>query len=401
MEKQSHKRKNINKILKAFIIMLLIFYHLYLVAVYSRIPFIEKWRTIYIETAMSTMTHHWLATYFIPPKVINEVMENVAKEELDNLVDDVTIEKPWHTKIWTGHPTGLTDEQIAERDFLENYKEIDLNTLPIDIQYKDLVLTDEDCNGIETIHGDKVSILDTINGITVVNISGEGYVGKIAIIKDPSRVYLASSSKSYSGQKVVEIAIENNAIMALNASGFIDPNGTGNGGQPVGLVISQGDMKVPPITYGYWFNIGFDRDNNLRAGTKVDTSELRDAVQFKPALIIDGEKKVNGSSGWGIQPRSAIAQTDKKEVIFLAIDGRKPGYSIGTTVGECADILLKYGAVQAINLDGGASTALTYQDKTINVPCAGNRTGNGRSVPNAWVVAKSQRALELEKEEKE
>ena len=101
----------------------------------------------------------------------------------------------------------------------------------------------------------------------------------------------------------------------------------------------------------------------------------------------------------GIQPRTVLAQTSNKEVIFLAIDGRKPGYSIGTTVGECAEILLRYGAVQAVNLDGGASTALTYYDKTINVPCAGNRTGNGRSVPNAWVVSKSARALELERQE--
>lgn len=390
------KMKRQSKIIKLFVITLLVIYHSYIIAVYSTFPFIEKWRTIYIETAMSTMTHHWLATAFIPPKVINEVMENNAKADLDNLVDDVTIEKPWHTGIWIGHPTGLTEEQIAERSFKENYTEINFDTLPSDIQYKDLILLEADCSGVETIHGDQVYLIDTVNGIVVANVEGSGYVGKIAIIKDPKQVYLAKSSKSFAGQKVVEIAIEQNAAMAINASGFVDPNGQGNGGTPVGLVISQGDLLVPSYTGGYWFNIGFDYDDNLRVGTKVDTSELRDAVQFKPALIIDGEKKVNGSAGWGIQPRTALAQTADKQVIFLAIDGRKPGYSIGTTVGECADILLKYGATQAINLDGGASTALTYYDKTINVPCAGNRTGNGRSVPNAWVVKKSTRALELE-----
>ena len=39
---------------------------LYCVLVFSHIPFIEKWRTIYIETAMGTMNHQWLATLFLP-----------------------------------------------------------------------------------------------------------------------------------------------------------------------------------------------------------------------------------------------------------------------------------------------------------------------------------------------
>lgn len=400
MNRQNRQKKVAkHRILRYIAIFILIVYHGYILAVYSPMPFIAKWRTIYIETAMSTMTHHWLATYFIPPKVINTVMEDNAKADLENLVDDVTIELPWHTDIWVGHPTGLTDEQIAERSFFETYKEIDFETLPNNLTYKDMVLTEAECEGIKTVAGDDVYLIDTVNGITVANVHGSGYVGKIAIIKNPKQVYLAKSSKSYAGQKVLEIAQEQNAAMAINASGFVDPNGQGNGGTPVGLVISQGELLVPSYQGGYWFNIGFDFDDNLRVGTKVNTDELRDAVQFKPAIIIDGEVKVSGSAGWGIQPRTVLAQTSNKEVIFLAIDGRKPGYSIGTTVGECAEILLRYGAVQAVNLDGGASTALTYYDKTINVPCAGNRTGNGRSVPNAWVVSKSVRALELERQE--
>ena len=185
--------------------------------------------------------------------------------------------------------------------------------------------------------------------------------------------------------------------MALNASGFVDPNGHGNGGETVGLSISNWERKSGAINDGYWFQVGFDEDNYLRLGTKLDTSLLRDAIEFKPALIIDGEKKVEGSSGWGIQPRSALGQTEDKEVLLLAIDGRKVGYSVGATVGDCADILLRYGATQAINLDGGSSTAFVYNGKTINRPSSSGNTPDGRYVPNAWIVERVE-SLEDEHE---
>ena len=47
---------------------------LYLLFAFSGIPFIAKWRTLYIETAMGTMTHQWLATAFLPDSAIEEAM---------------------------------------------------------------------------------------------------------------------------------------------------------------------------------------------------------------------------------------------------------------------------------------------------------------------------------------
>ena len=50
----------------------------YFVCVYSDIPFIAKWREIYIQTAMDTMRHQWLAKAFIPQGVIEEAMASRA-----------------------------------------------------------------------------------------------------------------------------------------------------------------------------------------------------------------------------------------------------------------------------------------------------------------------------------
>ena len=51
---------------RRILVTVLVLASLYCIAVFSNIPFIKKWRDIYIETAMGTMTHQWLATMFIP-----------------------------------------------------------------------------------------------------------------------------------------------------------------------------------------------------------------------------------------------------------------------------------------------------------------------------------------------
>ena len=64
---------------------------LYLIAVFSPNAFITKWRTIYIETAMSTKSHQWLATAFIPRSIIDEVV--TARYRLDEEQKDMVSDK--------------------------------------------------------------------------------------------------------------------------------------------------------------------------------------------------------------------------------------------------------------------------------------------------------------------
>ena len=70
------KKQKIKKPLKTLAIWLLVILcleALYFFCVYTNNSFVKKWRTIYINTAMDTMRHQWLATYFIPKDVIDEV----------------------------------------------------------------------------------------------------------------------------------------------------------------------------------------------------------------------------------------------------------------------------------------------------------------------------------------
>lgn len=73
-------------------------------------------------------------------------------------------------------------------------------------------------------------------------------------------------------------------------------------------------------------------------------------------------------------------------MLLLIIDGRQVGYSVGCTVAECKDILLRYDVYQAMNLDGGSSAVMWYNGKYITK--SSSASGRGRYMPNALVVRK-------------
>jgi hypothetical protein len=80
-------------------------------------------------------------------------------------------------------------------------------------------------------------------------------------------------------------------------------------------------------------------------------------------LLDDGEVKIASFHDvTRIHPRTAVGLDRRQTKLFLVtIDGRQPGYSEGATLPELARILLEEGAWDALNLDGGGSTALVME----------------------------------------
>ena len=110
---------------------------------------------------------------------------------------------------------------------------------------------------------------------------------------------------------------------------------------------------------------------------------VSEAVSFGPAMIVNGFKTINhGNGGWGIAPRTCIAQRKDGAILFLVIDGRQIR-SLGATLREAQDVLYDHGAYNAANLDGGSSSTLFYDDEVINNPC--DSLGE-RSVPSIIYV---------------
>jgi exopolysaccharide biosynthesis protein len=227
----------------------------------------------------------------------------------------------------------------------------------------------------------------------VINISGNGYKGFLVAVYDPSKISLAMTRYlKVKGENILNLSLNNNALVGINASGFEDPNEAGNGGTPTGSVVQNGKLIFSSPSPGRSGGvIGFDYNNNLiltkeSIRTALTNYNLRDAVEFGPFLIVNGKSSfIKGNGGWGIAPRTVIGQRADGIVLFLVIDGRQLGYSTGVDMLELTKIMTNYKAINAANLDGGASTGLTVEGKVINKPCGIG--GNGlRRLPNAWIV---------------
>jgi len=80
------------------------------------------------------------------------------------------------------------------------------------------------------------------------------------------------------------------------------------------------------------------------------------AEKILPSFVSDGH------------PRTAIAKLKSGQILLVTVDGRQPGESIGMSLTMLADLLLEFGAVEAINLDGGGSTTMVIRNKLVNKP---------------------------------
>ncbi len=210
------------------------------------------------------------------------------------------------------------------------------------------------------------------DGIRIEQVSGATYTGHVMLVRDPSRVYLAPSSRKYSfdieDAKLNELMESEGAIAGINGGAFYD-DGSGSalvGRIPIGLVVSQGEIIWDDGNSWYGF-VGFNSSNVLVVAQTITADlakqlNIRDGCCFGPVLIMDGQVNAevyNTSSG--LNPRTCIGQRADGTVILLCIDGRQAN-SLGGTYADCIDILVEYGAVNACNLDGGSSTAMFYRD---------------------------------------
>ena len=233
--------------------------------------------------------------------------------------------------------------------------------------------------------------------IEIVEVKGGTYRGYMMIVKDPSRVIVGVCASTFSttapGKLLPDIVAHYNGVGGINAGGFWDNGGQGNGGFPIGLVISQGKlMNNAYDNASYNTAIGFDQ-NNVLIVQKMNTETavkrgLRDAVAFGPGLIVNGEPAaITGTSG-GVNPRSAIGQRADGAVLLLVIDGRQPG-SVGATYADLIEVMKNFGAVNAANLDGGSSSTMWYEGRQLNT---GVVLTGGRELPTAFVVLSKEDA---------
>ena len=126
----------------------------------------------------------------------------------------------------------------------------------------------------------------------------------------------------------------------------------------------------------------------LRLILQPDWTGMADAVGGGPVLVRDGKPVYRSNEAFTVSqiaprhPRTAVGQLADGRLIFVVVDGRQPGYSIGMTTYEMALTLTRLGAVRGMQLDGGGSSTLAFDGKVLNSPSDGRE----RPVPTALML---------------
>lgn len=330
-----------------------------LILFYGPISTFREW---WITTAMTTMSHKYLAEWFFDEETINEVLSKNKIEETDETTD---------TSLIVITPEEDEEEKIE----FENEYEKQLFAKNLD--------------------KDEYNIYAEGENYRIIEIEGKGYKGYLAAIYDPSKVRVATSKYIGSnGQYLTDISKQNNATIAINGGGFLDENSKGNGSTPLGIVMSEGKVIANNNNTVGGGLIGFDSNNKLVVGkmtlTTAKSLGIRDAVTFSPFLIVNGEAaKIKGNGGWGTAPRTAIGQRQDGVVLFLVIDGRRLTMP-GASIKDLIEIMQNYGAYNAANLDGGTSSAMTYNSEIVNDPMDASGNHRTRHIATAFIFTENE-----------
>ena len=228
------------------------------------------------------------------------------------------------------------------------------------------------------------------DGIIIEPVKGAGYSGYMMIVLDPSRVILGSLPDYYYGRgfTVAEFVSRFDAVAGINAGGFDDPNGMGDGSTPDSTVVVNGQIYFS--NYGCGDGIAaIDGDHILHVARSMTRAELIDndiryAVCYGPVLISNGQAADPDSLPVSLNPRTAIGQRADKAMLLLVIDGRQVS-SMGATFQDEVDIMQRFGAVNAINLDGGSSSVMWFNGGYINKTAS---VIGIRPVPTSFLVMK-------------
>jgi exopolysaccharide biosynthesis protein len=132
---------------------------------------------------------------------------------------------------------------------------------------------------------------------------------------------------------------------------------------------------------------------------------LYNALSGRNRLVKNG-KNVAGNAT-EIHPRTGAGVTKDGKLLLFTVDGREPGRSGGMKFSEMADAMIRWGAEDAISLDGGGSTTFVMDDpataandpKVMNLPCdpiakdeKGKEHGKERPVGNNLAVFARKKA---------
>jgi len=331
---KKRKKKKIHKSTILFIILDIIAIGCFFI-VYGPVDY---FRNLYVSTAMRTMNHQYLANVFYSQDTIDEIMSSnyFIKISEDVNLDDI--------KINTGEKTTYKNE------------------------YEKELLTRDPGNDLYKVINLKIG-------------SSNAY---LVAIYQPEKVKLISTKQfnigGY-GERILTMCKRYGGVVCINGGGFSD---SGMGSDiPIGVVIEDGKLTWGNLNTVSEELIGITKDGKLKLMSNTTAEDalnagVTQALEFGPFLIVNGKSLEIVGDPWGKAPRVAIGQTKDGVMMFLVVDGEN--YINGASLKEVVEVLERYGAYNAANLDGGQSSSLVIDDELYNNPPSAAKAQGGRYV---------------------
>lgn len=243
--------------------------------------------------------------------------------------------------------------------------------------------------------------------IEIVEVAGGTFTGTMMIVKDPSRVSLATIYpwKEY-GVTLDTLVKNNNAIGGINGGLYNSTNNSG--GNPYGVVVSNGEIQYnKPREFTGLVLVGFTEDNILQiidiskmnaqdVEDMVAEMKIRDAVTFQEEasdannhfvqLIINGESREMNGMGSGLNPRTAIGQRADGSVLLFVTDGRGKSGHLGASCADLIAVMEEFDAVNAANIDGGSSSCMYYDGEYLMSSVTFYYTNSSWRLPAGFIV---------------
>ncbi|MBD5103908.1 MAG: phosphodiester glycosidase family protein [Ruminococcaceae bacterium] len=302
----------------------------------------EKARDLFVVSMMETSAAQFLATSFLGQEKVDEIMAANAIQITDEITDTELVVVGGKKDGGVGVDGGdKTNDTSAEKNIIPG---------------SDGQEVDPDGDGID-----------------IVEVIGSTYRGKMMIVYDPTRVFVGISGEfgeDKYGKTIDEIyGSYDNVAAGINGGGWDDRPGHGTGGEPYGIVMSQGEVLWGGALSTSWECCAITNEGKLIVGTfsihKAIEMGVTDAAKYGPTLIVNDVPTESLGTGGGLNPRTAIGQRADGAMLLLVIDGRQSN-SLGASLVDVQDVMLKFGAVNAYNLDGGSSTSMLYHGEHIN-----------------------------------
>ena len=215
----------------------------------------------------------------------------------------------------------------------------------------------------------------------------EFYAFRIDLSKQNIKIVVSAGDQNGNSTRVSSFVRDNNLALGINALPFDIVSGTeGRSIRNMGLVISEGRL----LSRG---NLNYDAIVFYKDGGAAIVSQssinsssienIHNAVGGFHKILSGGLPAERTLGSTARHPRSAVG-ISAGYLYMVVIDGRRTA-SIGATEYETALLLRSLGASDALNLDGGGSSALAMRDingnvRTVNTPVHNGIPGLERAV---------------------